>query len=663
LADSSPTRSIPDPEPTSANSEARGAVDLTLEPDFTIGGVRVSPRSLRIMAGGGPIILQRRVMQVLVVLHESQGQTVSHETLTRRCWDRRFVGEDAIQRCVAGLRRLGEATGAFSIETLSRVGYRLMEQDAALGAARAGVRRPRRLTAVLALAGAALVLAIVGLLGFAGASAGGDGVVQVQGFDVQTSDPDAADLARGLKAELVDVLNENQVPTTSANPLLNWRGGLGRLFQKRAPTLLLTGDISKDADQVLARVRLLDGDTRQTIWSMSERQAWARRAALREVLATATNEAVQDGRSAYRQPGFHPDAETVGLFIRGSAALQKPQFLEEGSAERLLQMAVDRAPNFAAAHAALAVAICRECKPNLAEEVRSRGRARAHAQRAIALDPRSSGAAFDALYLLARRETPQDLARAERYLLRGLAAAPDFTFLSMRACSFQLEVGRTREALRHCRRALELRPLAFPVNYRSARALYAAGQTDLAAERAANAARRAPDHERLRFLRLEMAMYSGPPALALAMLRDPRQRPQQMNDEAVEALTSLQRARASGAPADAELALSELGRVVLAGSLNGRQLVLAATLLHRPDIAFAALNNPQVDTDHEDGVLFLPTTAALRRDPRFWPVAERLGLVRYWRQEGKWPDLCRDPKLRPACERVLAVTAASTPIS
>jgi hypothetical protein len=40
--------------------------------------------------------------------------------------------------------------------------------------------------------------------------------------------------------------------------------------------------------------------------------------------------------------------------------------------------------------------------------------------------------------------------------------------------------------------------------------------------------------------------------------------------------------------------------------------------------------------------LFTPITRNVRRDPRFVALAMRLGLIKYWRETGKWPDFCTD---------------------
>ena len=104
-------------------------VDLAREPDFSLGPVRVRPSLRQVETAGGAETLEPRVMQVLVALARRPSEVVSRDDLTQTCWSGRIVGEDAISRVIARVRRLGEASGAFAIETIPRVGYRLMPLD------------------------------------------------------------------------------------------------------------------------------------------------------------------------------------------------------------------------------------------------------------------------------------------------------------------------------------------------------------------------------------------------------------------------------------------------------------------------------------------------------------------------------------------------------
>lgn len=103
----------------------RGAIDLAHEAAFELGGLRISPSSREVSAGDARKSVEPRVMQALICLARAQGAVVSRDDLVRSCWDGRIVGEDAINRCIAKVRRLADDGQHFSIETIARVGYRL----------------------------------------------------------------------------------------------------------------------------------------------------------------------------------------------------------------------------------------------------------------------------------------------------------------------------------------------------------------------------------------------------------------------------------------------------------------------------------------------------------------------------------------------------------
>lgn len=102
-------------------------IDLAHEADFAIGPLSVRPSTREVERDGRREIVEPRVMQVLVALHRAGGAVVSKDDLTESCWEGRVVGEDAINRVISRLRKLadGPGKGAFVVETITRVGYRL----------------------------------------------------------------------------------------------------------------------------------------------------------------------------------------------------------------------------------------------------------------------------------------------------------------------------------------------------------------------------------------------------------------------------------------------------------------------------------------------------------------------------------------------------------
>jgi TolB-like protein/Tfp pilus assembly protein PilF len=105
-------------------------IDLAREPQFVLAGVRVNPATLEILGDAGRDVLEPRVMQVLVALARRAGEVVARDELIASCWGGRIVGDDAINSCVAKVRRVGDRRAAYRIETIPRVGYRLAPAQA-----------------------------------------------------------------------------------------------------------------------------------------------------------------------------------------------------------------------------------------------------------------------------------------------------------------------------------------------------------------------------------------------------------------------------------------------------------------------------------------------------------------------------------------------------
>lgn len=139
-------RPVTDRGPNSISDDpwrAAKQVELATEPDFALGGLRFRPAARQMLFRGRAETLEPRVMQVLAVLARCRGQVVSRDELVRLCWDARAVSDDAINRCIAKIRRVAETHGGFAVETIARVGYRLTEagpapHQAPAGPARAG---------------------------------------------------------------------------------------------------------------------------------------------------------------------------------------------------------------------------------------------------------------------------------------------------------------------------------------------------------------------------------------------------------------------------------------------------------------------------------------------------------------------------------------------
>lgn len=154
-------------------------LQLAREADFGLGALSVSPSACRVVMGGVETRVEAQTMAVLVVLAKAEGATVTREELIEACWQGRVVSDDAVARTIAKVRSLarGATPAPFSLETLPKVGYRLLPAGGIGGASGDSQQEAsippspgrRRSWQPAALAGAGLVVALAAW----GASAGG----------------------------------------------------------------------------------------------------------------------------------------------------------------------------------------------------------------------------------------------------------------------------------------------------------------------------------------------------------------------------------------------------------------------------------------------------------------------------------------------------------
>jgi DNA-binding winged helix-turn-helix (wHTH) protein/tetratricopeptide (TPR) repeat protein len=125
--------------------ETRPPIVLARTPAFRLGAVEVRPATRELIGPGGRERVEPRVMEVLVALWQARGEITTREDLIDLCWGGRIVGQDAINRVISKVRALGEGVGGgtFGLETIVKVGYRLIEGE---GAAEGPLVQPQPLS-------------------------------------------------------------------------------------------------------------------------------------------------------------------------------------------------------------------------------------------------------------------------------------------------------------------------------------------------------------------------------------------------------------------------------------------------------------------------------------------------------------------------------------
>ena len=627
-------------------------IDLAGEPEFELGGLEVRPAERVVVSKGERHELQPRVMQVLVALAKARPAVVSRNRLGELCWDGRIVGDDALNRCIMALRQLaqGFTPPPFAIETVPRVGHRLVESPAKEGVGTAAApRRPGKAGMAAAAALVAVLLAIGILLGRSGpwpldSSAPMPTVL----VTAAANDGPSQALARELGAKLGGLLQSQ----TASLQLI------GEVESSpRQPDLTLEVGRIADSGAVGAHILLLGSPGRAILWSKEFEGAADNLADLKRQAALTVAQvlgcALEGTESSARL-----DQKTLKLYISGCAQAAEIgpgdsrsviAALRQGIA--VLRQVIDTSPRFEAAWAKL---LLLEAKATLAERdapLSIRRSALVAGTPATRIGLRQDIARARELHpemielLLARSALLPAGAYGEtlRLLDRAKQRSPEnASVLGFRAAAL-MKVGRLSQAIADSKRAAELAPLSPDALSSYVMTLAYAGRVDAARAELQRAERLWPGTHALRELEYEFHWHFGDPMLALQLT--PPGLPQGRE--------LFLRARAAPTQANIDRFVAFIRSMYRRQGRTdiGRPIVQEFAAFHQEEDIYDRLLDPRNnDVRTLSEVYFQPALKTFRRDRRFMLVARKAGLLDYWEKSGMWPDFCFEEELPYDCK-------------
>ena len=630
-----------------AVEDSGGQIDLARAAPFRLGPLTVEP-ALRQVTAVTSETLEPRVMQVLVALVRAEGGIVSRDDLVRQCWEGRIVGDDSVNRVISRLRRLAEERGggSFRIETITKVGYRLVgsvwpteatarsalavaaqaEQSPARGAETLPVERRRWVT--LALAGAA-ILAIAAAVSVLRPSAPKPLQATLRVGEIRSLSPELpATLATALESELQLKIGQ------SASPLIT----IVRTAAKDGvQAYVVSGTVRKiDALQrvVIALSREAGGETPL---SMSFDRPFGTGAGSLGSLAndaagmiTCTLQGSVEGRTKPL-----PDS-TVVLWSRFCEAEVSFGLPGRSAQITLLRRAVRESSDFAYGWVALADTLAGTMPEN--EKVVGKPQYD-EAIAALSTAERLGFSNYEILNTRARLLSSRDIAGREK-LLR--ASAERFAIQSSGTAPFNLgnllwNAGRVADAITANRLAVQIDPNAEESAWSLITKLSWTGQR---AERDALFNKfdgQWPERGLARQQKFSDALQRGDFPTARATLGSVPRIDPQVKTALDEALAALQHgdARGKSMAADRLVSLSATRE-----TRSGMAVEMLAALGRDEDalkVAESFIDGPRVPSTK---VLFQPSLARARALPAFAALVTRLGLVDYWRKSGHPPDFC-----------------------
>jgi len=448
-------------------------------------------------------------------------------------------------------------------------------------------------------------------------------LVRLTGFERLSPDLPAT-MPDALRDEIIAAFNDDGVvgvSTASAPP------------PGTAPAYGLGGTIRDDGDKIRVIARLTNERTGTTLWSSTFTYDRADVSRVPRHIAVDAGILVRCGlfgASTYPRPLPDP---VMSDYLQACYNINTAQAPTKGL--NFARKVVAARPDFSWGWSAIAVAalISTIGEETSTDAAALRQEGLAAADTAIRLDPRNSEALAYKSHLI----DPRDLTAREALLQRALKARP-------LACGCEhhfygellSEVGRTNDAIAEFRRSIDVLALDPDSQTALASALLTVARTEDAKPHLDAAIDLVADPTFPDKVAVDYAPLTGDYAKglrALAALRPAH--PDQLDNRvtaAFEALNSHDDAAKSKAAADLAALPPEMNSrliVALLGALGANREAL------RTVEAAAAARKFLVRE-----WLFMPTMAGALRDPSFPAVAERLGLMRYWKTSHTRPDIC-----------------------
>lgn len=554
---------------------------------YEFGPFRLLAEEGELVKDGERVALTRKAFETLLALVERAGHLVEKEALMRRVWPDAVVEEANLANNVSLLRRvLGDAS---YIETAPGRGYRFVAPVREAPRARAG-----------APALAVLPFRVPGGrdeeylgLGFADAL-----ITRLGGL-------------RGLRIR----------PTSAVARFVPPPADALEVARSLRVDAVLEGTIRISGERVRVTAQLVDVAEATPLWTgkFDERLSdiFAVEDSITERIARALPEAVLGGNVAPRDTR---NIEAHRLYL-------KARYLQSKLTRDALRQAIDAFAavteidaGYARAHGGIAECWCwlshfhvssREALP----------RAREAAERALALD---AGVAEAHLALgLVRMWYDWDWGSAEGSYQRALEIAPAYA-AAHQWYAFDLTIlGRHDDAIAHARRALELDPLSLPGRACLCWVLYCARRTSETIEEIQPAIELDPSFYLAHYALGLAQLHSGRPAEAVRSFEEGTR----LSARSPEVVAALAHAHAVlGDSAEARRLLGELDARRAAGEVSAYHGAVVRVALGDLDGAFAGLERALAE--RSEWLVWLgvePRLDALRRDPRFPPLAERIG--------------------------------------
>jgi TolB-like protein/DNA-binding winged helix-turn-helix (wHTH) protein/Flp pilus assembly protein TadD len=468
-----------------------------------------------LLRDGNEVTLRKQVYEMLVILVERQGELVSKDFLMETIWSDTVVTENSITQCLKEIRQAIHDSELNKIRTVPKRGYiftlPVIQSDAAKqdGDTSSG-NRP---AGWLGLAALAVVAIIVWWIlsnrpdqpeqATAKVFTPPQNSVAVLPFVSMSPNPDMAYLADGLSEEILNQLA--QIPElvviarTSSFIFRDSDVDVTTIGHQLNVAHVLEGSVRIENGSTRVTVQLVTTDDQAHLWSQSYDRPLDSIFELQEGIAQDVAQELHvtlvETSEGKTKRGYKPVAEAYEAYLRGQYLMaQRTQETIAGAVDEFSK-ATEIDPNYAAAHANLAITtqlLSQQPYGGLPGD-ETLARARPHAERALELDPELAEAHAAMAYTLV---TPQDEERAFYHFQRAVILKPNYADGAVWLSDSLIAKGRYRESFALLERAVRSDPLSVVAMWNYFTALQARGRLEEAGQVLEKLASLAPGHYR-----------------------------------------------------------------------------------------------------------------------------------------------------------------------
>src|SRR5262245_45825412 len=404
-------------------------------------------------------------MEVLVALGRARGEVLSRVALIEVCWGGRVVGDDALNRVLSRIRKLAAASGGrdFALETISKVGWRLVASTDAVAPSAAAYPGPTAPTSP-----------------FTGAAA----TVAVLPFVDMSERKDQEHLAHGISEELIDRLSRIEgLQVTGRTSSFAFKGrneDLRAIGATLGVAHLLEGSVRRSGDRVRLNAQLVDAASGYHLWSERYDRELGDLFAIEADVAAEVARALSLRLAVGDPAAWTRDAEAHDLVLRARVEAKAGA---EGMlrAADLLRAAVRRDPDYLSAWFDLARCLDFSARFFYPERMEAAFRERDAIAARLLSDRRLAGtldAGAHLHFVFAMYRGDLSTARRMYEVLRRNLSPAAWRKSLLPAATLNLKVGRLSEALRCLRERARIDPLDLDTHGLMMVALHGLGRLD-----------------------------------------------------------------------------------------------------------------------------------------------------------------------------------------